>query len=102
MAVSVIVPCHNAAKFLADAEKAGAKDAKDIIIEIWVAANPDGTVREARIVSTKGSEESFTQAAADSALRAVRNPRCSPLKLPPEKYNSWKTFTLVFNPREML
>jgi outer membrane biosynthesis protein TonB len=81
---------------------AGAKDAKDIVVEIRVNANPDGTVRDAQIVSAKGSEESFTQAAADSALRAVRNPRCSPLKLPAEKYNSWKTMLLTFNPREML
>jgi outer membrane biosynthesis protein TonB len=80
----------------------GAKDAKDLVVEVYVAANPDGTIRDARVVSAHGSQETFVQAAADSALRAVRNPRCTPLKLPPEKYERWKTFTLVFTPRDML
>ena len=39
--------------------------------------------------------------AADSALRAVKNPICNPLKLPPEKYEKWKVMTLNFDPRHM-
>ena len=81
---------------------AGAKEAEDLIIEIWVAMNPDGTVREARIQNQgRLRADGFFRAAAESALRAVLNPRCSPLKLPRDKYNQWQTMTLTFNPREM-
>ena len=81
---------------------AGAKEAEDLIIEIWVAMNPDGTVREARIQNQgRLRADVFFRAAAESALRAVLNPRCSPLKLPRDKYDQWQTMTLTFNPREM-
>ncbi len=81
---------------------AGAKDADDLIIEIRTVMNPDGTVREARIQNQSRMQgDPFFRAAAESALRAVLNPRCSPLKLPPEKYDQWQTMTLTFNPKEM-
>ena len=89
-----IAPCWNL--------PVGAKEAEDLAIEVWVAMNPDGTVREARI-RDKGRMESdpFFRSAAESALRAVLNPRCNPLRLPRQKYEQWKTMTLTFNPREM-
>ncbi|MEE8515790.1 MAG: cell envelope integrity protein TolA [Alphaproteobacteria bacterium] len=80
---------------------AGARDAQDLVVDISVVMNPDGTVRQATIVQrSRMSRDSFYRAAAESALRAVLNPDCSPLRLPPQKYNQWKTFTLSFNPRE--
>jgi hypothetical protein len=39
---------------------------------------------------------------AESALRAVLNRHCQPFKLPRDKFDSWKTMKLVFNPKEML
>jgi hypothetical protein len=39
---------------------------------------------------------------AESALRALRNPRCSPLALPPEKYQQWQEMIFNFNPKDML
>ena len=41
-------------------------------------------------------------AAADSAVRAVRNPKCSPLELPADKYDQWKRIDFTFDPRDML
>ncbi len=80
---------------------AGARNAQDLVVDISVVMNPDGTVRQATIVQrSRMSRDSFYRAAAESALRAVLNPDCSPLRLPPQKYNQWKTFTLSFNPRE--
>jgi hypothetical protein len=38
-------------------------------------------------------------AAAQSALRAVR--ACTPLRLPPARYDVWKEVEIVFDPREM-
>lgn len=81
---------------------AGAKDAKDLVIEIRVDMNPDGTPRQARIEDQgRLTIDPFFRASAESALRAVLNHRCHPFKLPPDRYDHWKTMTLVFNPREM-
>ncbi len=81
---------------------AGAKEAENLSIEIRMAMNPDGTVRQAIILdqSRLGSDP-FFRAAAESALRAVLNPRCNPLKLPPEKYQQWKNMILIFDPSQM-
>lgn len=81
---------------------AGAKDAQDLNIEIRVVMNPDATVREARIQDQRRlNSDPFFRAAAESALRAVLNPRCNPLKLPADKYHQWQTMTLNFDPRDM-
>lgn len=88
------VPCWNLL--------AGAKGAQDMVIEIKVQASPDGTIADAHIVDTgRMAVDSAFSAAASSALRAVKNPKCSPLKLAPEKYNQWKNLTLRFNPKDM-
>lgn len=80
----------------------GAKDAENLNVEIFMTINPDRTLREARVVDTsRYNSDSFFRAAADSALRAVRNPLCSPFALPADKYDVWKTTTVNFNPREM-
>lgn len=82
----------------------GAREAGDLVVEVNVDMNPDGTVQRARLIDRNGryGSDSFYRAAADSAMRAVLNPRCSPLRLPPDKYETWKNFTLNFNPRDML
>ena len=67
-----------------------------------MAMNPDATVREARILDQgRLHSDPFFRAAAESALRAVLNPRCNPLKLPLEKYNQWRNMILIFDPRDM-
>ncbi|MBL6932965.1 MAG: energy transducer TonB [Rhodospirillales bacterium] len=81
---------------------AGAKNARDMIIEIAVAMNMDGTVRHAKINSKDIQSDPFLRAMAESALRAVLNRHCQPFKLPRDKFDRWKTMTLVFNPKEML
>jgi len=35
---------------------------------------------------------------AESALRAVLNPRCQPFKLPPDRYEAWQVMELNFDP----
>ena len=79
---------------------AGAKEAENLVVDIRVALDPDGTVRQVRIVdAARMEQDSFFRAAAESARRAVL--KCSPLKLPPETYQQWKTMTLTFDPKEM-
>jgi len=81
---------------------AGARDAKDLYVDIKVEMNPDATVNSASVIGSSGSGNSFARAAADSALRAVRNPKCSPLKLPLDRYDQWKTITIRFDPQHIL
>jgi hypothetical protein len=82
---------------------AGAKDAAgDLVVSIRVEMNPDGTPRTATVDgSSRGQGNPVFQATADSARRAVLNPRCHPFKLPPDKYDRWRTMTLIFNPQQM-
>lgn len=82
---------------------AGAKYAEDLAVEVKVIVNPDRTVQRASILDQgRYGRDPHYRAAADAALRALRNPLCSPLALPPEKYESWKTTIIRFDPREML
>ena len=81
---------------------AGAKDAQDLVIEVALVMNPDATVRDARVIdAARMRSDPFYRAAAESARRAVLNPKCNPLKLPSEKYREWQQITLTFNPKDM-
>ncbi len=80
----------------------GARDAQDLVIEVAVQVNRDRTVRSATLVNPSKASDPFWRTAAESAIRAVLNPRCSPLKLPPEKYDVWNSIIFTFNPQEML
>lgn len=80
----------------------GAKDAENMTVDIFMVINRDRTLREARVVDTfRYNSDSFFRAAADSALRAVRSPLCSPFSLPPDKYDVWNRTTVSFNPKDM-
>lgn len=84
---------------------AGAKDSHELKVVIDAEFNRDGTYIRANIADesrVRYNSDSFFRAAADAALRAVR--QCgNPLKnLPPEKYDTWKKMELHFDPREML
>src|SRR3546814_1931865 len=58
---------------------AGAKEGASLLVEIRVRMNPDRTVRDAQIVDAARMSDPFFRAAAESALRALRNPSCTPL-----------------------
>ena len=82
---------------------AGARDAKDLVVEVRVAVDPDGTVRQAIIVDQgRLGSDPFFRAAAESARRAFFNPLCRPLRLPPEKYAIWKDLVVDFSPKDIL
>jgi outer membrane biosynthesis protein TonB len=80
---------------------AGAKNAEELFVLIDVQMNPDATVREARISSSSQLSDPYYRSAAESALRAVLNCGRQPLPLSPEKYNTWKSMTLRFDPRDL-
>jgi outer membrane biosynthesis protein TonB len=81
----------------------GAPKAEDLIVDLRLEVNPDGTVRTVDVAdSSRMNSDPYYRAAAESAVRAVLNPRCRKLKLPPEKYDEWKILIIGFDPREML
>jgi outer membrane biosynthesis protein TonB len=81
----------------------GARDAQNLVVEVIIAVNPDRTVARADIVDkSRMDSDPFFRAAAEASLRALFNPRCSPLELPPDKFEQWKTIDFTFDPRDML
>lgn len=82
---------------------AGARYAENLVVDMKLYMNSDGTVRQAIIVNQmRYNSDSIFRAAADSALRAVRDPYCTPFKLPLEKYNDWKVINATFDPSQIL
>ena len=82
---------------------AGARYAENLVVELKLYMNSDGTLRQAVIVNQmRYGTDSIYRAAADSALRAVRDPYCTPFKLPLEKYNDWKIINATFDPSQIL
>jgi hypothetical protein len=82
---------------------AGARDAKDLVVELRVEVGPDGMVQQATIVDEgRANADPFFRAAAESARRAFFNPLCRPLRLPPDKYDVWKDMVVDFSPKDLL
>jgi hypothetical protein len=91
-----IVPCWNIL--------GGAKDAQKMKIGVRIRLNRDGSLLgNPRVIDTKRfrSDQSF-RVAAERAVRALLNPRCSPLQLPYGQYEIWKDITFNFDPSEQL
>ncbi len=90
-----VQPCWNV--------NAGGKNAEELIVDLRVYVNPDLRVRDVQIIDQirYGTDTHF-RAAAEAARRALLNPRCSVLRLPPEKYEYWKVFIYTFDPSQML
>lgn len=82
----------------------GVKDADIIKVAVQIRLNTDGTLRGApRVVdaSRMQKDQSF-RVIAESAVRALLNPRCRPLRLPYDEYEIWKDITFNFDPGEAL
>jgi outer membrane biosynthesis protein TonB len=79
----------------------GHKGGEDMIVDVHVNLAPDGSVQHAQIEDTaRMGTDAYYRAAAEAALRAVY--KCSPLNVPPGKYDTWKDLHLHFNPSGML
>jgi hypothetical protein len=82
----------------------GVKDAHEISVGVRIYLKPDGTLSgPPRVEDGKRmlSDGAF-RAVAESALRALRNPRCSPLRLPLKSFETWREISFNFDPRELL
>src|SRR5471032_2080071 len=76
----------------------GAKDAP--VVSLVVQMDQGGTPTDVQFKDPGRLGDPVYRAAADSARRAVMNPRCQPWPLSPEKYSSWRTITFNFDPRD--
>lgn len=80
----------------------GARDIETTSVEIYIEVGPDRVLKQAIVVDqARMRRDPFFRAVAESAMRALYNPHCSPLALPPEKYDQWKEMIMNFNPRDM-
>ncbi len=90
-----IEPCWNV--------QIGARNPEELIVDVRVYMNRDGSVRKVQIIDTaRMRSDVFFRAAADSARRAVQNKDCTPLKLPVDKYDRWQQMVLRFDPSQMV
>lgn len=83
---------------------AGARNAADLVVLIDVDIAEDGTLKFIGFSESANYNDEFYRVAADSARRAVLDPRCNPLRqLPPaDKYGFWKELTLGFDPKQQI
>ncbi len=79
----------------------GARGIQDMVVTIHILMNKDRTVKSAEIVNANGNDP-FQRTVAESAMRAVLNPKCSPFQLPDDKYDLWNDITMSFNPKDIL
>jgi len=78
-----------------------AKDLSSLVVVIEVTMNEDGTVRDAVVSNeTKGLGNATVRAFAESARRALLNPKCQPLPFPRGRYEEWRRFKAEFDPSD--
>ena len=84
--------------------QAGAKNAVKMQVAIRMRLNPDGSLGAVPQIQDQGriGRDPFFRAVAESALRALRDPACVPIKLPYEHYDIWREIVFTFDPREAL
>ncbi|MEC8128518.1 MAG: hypothetical protein VX082_09235 [Pseudomonadota bacterium] len=76
----------------------GAAGNDTLIVDIFVSVNESGDVLKAAIEDKlRFNLDSYFKASAIAAQRAIVD--CSPLPIPPEKYDQLKEFTFEFNPK---
>jgi len=83
---------------------AGAKNLERLNVEVRIKLNPDGSLRSPAKIgdsSVKVKHPAY-QVLAESAVRALNDPDCMPLKLPLEEYQDWKDIAFNFDPRAAL
>ena len=78
----------------------GMRNLDRMVVRVRVSLNPDRTVRSAVVTDYVDPQDPIYRSFAESAVRAVLNPRCSPVDLPPRKFHLMRTFTLRFSGNE--
>lgn len=81
----------------------GSAQSRAHIVPLRVFVNPDLTVRKVEIIEkVKYATDNNYKIYAESAKRALLNPKCNKLRIPSEKYDFYKVFNYTFDPSNML
>ncbi|CAO5682583.1 MAG: hypothetical protein HEEMFOPI_00736 [Holosporales bacterium] len=81
---------------------AGAKGAKDHVVDVEIHLSEDGMVKKADIVDKERMKsDPFYRVAAETAQRSLLDPECNPLPIPNSNYEKWKEITFRFDPKDM-
>lgn len=75
----------------------GGENAGPVFLSLDV--NPDRTVRRATVAPSTPLATPLQRSVADSALAAVRDAKCNPLPLPPDKQALWAKTMIQLDPR---
>jgi hypothetical protein len=79
----------------------GLRNAANLVVTLSVELSPHGRLVDVpKIIEPTGSLSPEQQQAFESARRALI--ACQPYQLPQEKYESWNTMEVVFNPKKMV
>jgi type VI secretion system protein VasI len=77
----------------------GVEGLEDMVVQLRIQVRPDRTVQAVTIQDPARQTLAF-RAVAESARRAVEN--CSPLDLPPDKYDVWRDIIMNFYPEDAI
>lgn len=83
----------------------GAKDAKGLVVTLYLEMSPDGVPGLIQLVDDGIMQKPGGRQAAEAAYRALKNPACGKLPLPAAKYegaNGWNTIVYRFDPSELV
>lgn len=79
----------------------GVENARDMRVTLRVHVGPDFIVKNVEIIESGRSDPMF-RSFAEAASRALTNPRCSRLNIPPDKYDQFQVFRVTFDPSGMI
>ena len=82
----------------------GAKNLESLTVKLYLTLDKDATIKDVKLIAgaQKQKFDPFFRTAVENAMRAIRHPACTPLKLPLNKYDTWKKTILVFDPSQIL
>ena len=74
-----------------------AKRAQDLVVTLVVEFNVDATVKRVEVVEKQRMQmDPAYKVAAERAVTALKDPRCSPFPFPKDKYRLWRKRTFNF------
>lgn len=81
----------------------GARGIETMSVELYLEVDENRMPTRVEVVDRgRYVADTFFRTVAESAVRALRNPKCNPLMLPPDKYSEWSKIRMTFNPKDMM
>ncbi|MBA4250061.1 MAG: hypothetical protein C0432_03905 [Candidatus Puniceispirillum sp.] len=81
----------------------GSQGGADTSVDMILHFDEEGYVKDAIVEDKKRfNKDPIFRTAAESAIRAVYDPKCNHVPLPKDRYEIWKTIAITFNPKDMI